>query len=441
MKYLLKSALMAVLMVGLSSASAMAQSKVITFDSSVLEGIPNAKAMGIVIPDSTIYTAEELKAMAADPFGYQKTTMKKGPKKAITLCWFNFWYTSRDAHGNPIRLSAKIAWKSTDIDHVILYCPYTHCANSECASEDISSKEDKVFNSGSLIVTPDGEGFGDTKDRTQMYLNHEVWAVQEVDCLAAAMEYLEEWKNKEDYPHLKDNWDTVIAGMSQGGGTALATLRYMEEHSQCDQFRVSFCNICCGPYDPALTLKTYFESWYRLTYPCVIPMVIKSYMESYPDVFKGYKEEDFYAESYLAIKSEIDAALAGKEMGADDINKIFFTKLSCTQYLQSNLLDYRPACFITEILRPEIIDSSSDLAKKLISCLERNNVLRDDWQPQHWVKVAYCKEDAVVPYDNTAKLFLRLKSDNYSSTSISTMGHVTACAEWIAVTTWANKSY
>ena len=219
-----------------------------------------------------------------------------------TLKKLKFTYSTTDEHGDAITLSALAQWPTDEtLTNVVLMCPYTHCSDAECAtqSEDLGNgMAEKTQTGNYLLVITDGEGFGWTKDRTQLYLNHEVWAKQEVDCLAAAMHLAQ---HTYELP-FSDNWTTVIAGTSQGGGTALATLRYMETTTDPitgqtfdELYNVDFANICCGPYNPVTTVKVYFQEWYRLTYPCVIPMVIKSMMLSYPDIMAGIKDYPRYS--------------------------------------------------------------------------------------------------------------------------------------------------
>ncbi len=355
-----------------------------------------------------------------------------------------FSYESTDELGRPILLSALMMWPhNTVIDNVVLYSPYTHCSDAECATNakglDSFEKLASTYSSNWLII-PDGEGFGMTKDRLQIYLNHEVWAKQMVDCLDAAMQLQIILKTEPTSINLnEDKWKLVLAGTSQGAGTAMATMRYMEEHKLADKYHLDFATVCCGPYNPALTMKTYFTEWYKLSYPCVIPMVIKSMIASYPQIMSGIREEDFYTDTYLGIKYTIDNLLAGKKTDADGINDVFVRNMAH---------DSNNAVYITEILRPDVLDLSSYAVTKLMECLERNNVL-SGWTPEHRMIVYYNKYDEVVPFSNSNELMaLHSNADkigfefNHSKIVKKVAGsfgkgvHEQSCGRWMFFSSW-----
>lgn len=365
-----------------------------------------------------------------------------------------FNYYSLDEKGEKIELSARMIWPRMNknyINDVVLLCPYTHCSDAECASVSegaTTGMEGKTMMNNYWLIIPDGEGFGASKDRTQLYLNHEVWARQEMDCLRAAWYLYDSLKVAgKPHPAIADEWGTVIAGTSQGAGTALATLRFMEtnwDKSDNDsirldnKFNVKFANICCGPYDPVVTVKTYFQEWHRLTYPCVIPMVLKSMILSYPEIMGGYKEEDFYTPEYLAIKPQIDAALASKKKTAGEVNDIIFAAFSHSK--TSPGLGGNGGAWITEFLRSDVIDLSSEQAQRLVRCLEKNNVLDGKWTPEHFIKYYCSTGDAVVPYANSEKLATFLKTGNYSCKT-GTDNHVAACGVWTLTNPLIVKEY
>lgn len=358
-----------------------------------------------------------------------------------------FSYESTDELGRPILLSALMMWPhNTVIDNVVLYSPYTHCSDAECATNDKGALEKLASSfSDNWLIIPDGEGFGMTKDRLQIYLNHEVWAKQMVDCLDAAMQLQIILKTEPTSINLnEDKWKLVLAGTSQGAGTAMATMRYMEEHKLADKYHLDFATVCCGPYNPALTMKTYFTEWYKLSYPCVIPMVIKSMIASYPQIMSGIREEDFYTDTYLAIKYTIDNLLAGKKTDADGINDVFVRNMAH---------DSNNAVYITEILRPDVLDLSSYAVTKLMECLDRNNVL-SGWTPEHRMTIYYNKYDEVVPFSNSNELMaLHSNADklgfefNHSKIVKKVAGslglgvHEQSCGRWMFFSSWEDYDF
>lgn len=388
-----------------------------------------------------------------------------------TYPYVDFGYQSVDEKIDTINLSAKMMWKpnsgsdTTIQQNVILYCPYTHFANYERATSDssvmLAQMEQKYFIwKPNWVIMTDGEGFGASVQHQQMYLNHWLWARQQVDALRAAWRYRTTIKNTEgkkagvDYPKLADDWKTVICGMSQGGGSALATLRIMET-TLCDPnyedsckegetlaeyYRVEMANVCVGPYDPEAVIKTYFNDWMSMDYPCVIPLTLKSYIASYPDVLGEFTDKDFFTDEYIQnAKDEVDAAIDSKKCSSGQVNAIFLKYFahrthSYTIYTNSHEV------FATEFARPDLIDFSSVASQKLLQCLEYNNVLRGGWKPKSWVKYYYTEKDDIVPFTCTQEMMNVLDPANSSGYNDTYWYHYGSCINWLA-TSWTEKSY
>lgn len=420
-----------------------------------------------------------------------------------------FNYHSKDENNNDIILSAFMTWPQlTTPNHAVLYCPYTHTANHECASESGFGSEDFFTIGDNWYIAPDGEGFGHSVNRTQIYLNHEVWALQEVDCLKAAWEARKEIANIIPF-NLEEDWSLVLAGTSQGGGTALATMRYLENvpsdkvpgMNLYKLYRLDFANVCCGPYDPYLTMMTYFAEG-SVSYPCVIPMVIQSMINSYSNsIMKGVKEEDFYCDYYNHgidengnyLKEEFNGVIIpvsprrmingalwvdddGKKIAPDELGKYNETELDDVNALFVKYLgkDNNGKVPINKILNEGVLNlakdpaNASDAAKKLMECLQKNSVFdgewsvhKGPWKPVRKIKFNYNPDDNVVPYKNSERLRdlygkYEIKGNDISRSPVYTSclvlnklpikklhtnPHVAACASWMATewTSWDDE--
>ena len=426
-------------------------------------------------------------------------TVSDSPSKTWKEVRFHYW--SIDERGQRIKLSAFMTWpkaqafgvfrrlferlpvqlpylSETKCEDVVLYCPYTHVSSTQCATEsnyetEFASNLEKLTTiMPNWIIIPDGEGFGLTAStHTQLYLNHEVWAEQEVDCLKAAWE-IRNLINKEspDKILLDDDWKLVLVGSSQGAGTALATMRYMENVSSNmstvkldEQFRLAFANVCCGPYDPALTLMTYLQNG-TICYPAIIPLTIQSMLNSFPKEMEGVTETDFYTANYLAIKTESGLSLAeavDKALCVDDrANK---TGKNTTDMAELNALmqtylekDEYGHVRLDEILNDGVLKlaydpkHASDIAKRLMNCLQRTSVFdgvwevdEGPWTPKHFIWYYYNRQDDVVPYENAQLLAQRCNQElakggdvtkliNYASLKASRSNeHIAGCGGWM----------
>lgn len=115
--------------------------------------------------------------------------------------YYTFNYPSVDAEGKPVVLSSLlVAWNPEEpnvtdsIESVHIYSHFTITADDECPTSDLNLKErilfmtlvkssygtesdeSQNFISRSIIIAPDYEGYGVTKDLAHPYLAHMVFS-------------------------------------------------------------------------------------------------------------------------------------------------------------------------------------------------------------------------------------------------------------------------
>ena len=307
---------------------------------------------------------------------------------------YKFYYKSKDLYGNDVTLSGRVAWgtywllkwRNADPDNIYLLEHYTITDNSECPSEN--GKTDMVMVTGdNLLVMPDYLGYGITKERLHPYLNHDIAVQNSIDALEAAVAV---WK-KYGSGEMEDDWRMYVLGASQGASNALAVHKYLDTHEDiANKWRFDYSYCCCGAYDPELTMNTYYE-WGKTAYVGAIPMTIKSMLASYPDIMKGFKEEDFYSEKYLKVKDQIDEALDKKKTNTTDLNHLI-KRLLCGNEDQIPTLE--------DMLSKAALDKNSDLCKAFFQCLKKNELLTG-WTPKHDIHLYATDKDEIVPYANT----------------------------------------
>ena len=162
-----------------------------------------------------------------------------------------------------------------------------------------------------IIIAPDYEGYGVTKDTPHPYLSQRVTAQQMLDAIKYGLElYQQVSKGNATLLPMKSNWRSFCMGYSQGGAVALATHREIEEQRLADElhFQGSLCGD--GPYDLITTMRYYLEddgTSYgvetshhkgKVTLPVVLPLILKGMFETYPDM-KAYKIEDFLSQQLI----------------------------------------------------------------------------------------------------------------------------------------------
>lgn len=340
---------------------------------------------------------------------------------------YTYYYRSTDQNGDDIILSGIVAWgqywlfgwHNLDPDNLYLFEHYTITKDAEAPSNN--GKMEMMVLGDNLLIMPDYIGYGRTKDKVHPYLNHELTAKNSIDALEAGIAV---WK-KYGSGEMEDDWKMYVLGCSQGGSSALAVHKYLETHSGlADKWRFDYSYCCAGAYNPALTMETYYK-WQKTAYVGAIPMTIKSMLVSYPNELSKWKEDDFYCEKYLKIKSKVDELLSKKEVDATELNNQI-----------KSLLDTESPV-LSDVLREDVLDMNSDIAKDFFACLQKND-LTTGWTPTHNIKIYASESDDIVPYENTTAL-KNAFGDKVSIFKSYLAGHVYTCAKWygtIALGNW-----
>lgn len=191
-------------------------------------------------------------------------------------------YRSVDQHGDSLTVSGRLMVPQDSTPKGIMLIPhYTIFSNDEAPSNS-PTHDAKVFREEYVILQPDYVGFGVTADRMHPYLYGELAARNTVDLYLAMLPVL-------DSMALGIPLDSVyILGYSQGGATALWTLKLIEEE-YADRIHVKRCFAGGGPYDVAATFDE--SSLYaQYAMPMIIPILLLGTSAAYdldldPDYF------------------------------------------------------------------------------------------------------------------------------------------------------------
>lgn len=217
-------------------------------------------------------------------------------------------YPSVGPNGETLMLSGKISVPTRRKPKgLILLTHYTIGGNSEAPSQ-YTSIEAKAFRNDYVLVMPDYIGYGATVDRFPPYLHGELTARNCVDMLFAARSTIDSLR-----PGVYTD-SIYIVGFSQGGATALWTLRLLEEQ-YADRVYVRGCLAGSGPYDVA---ATYDEAVAEQTVgmALTVPLLVMGTSEAYG---LQLRKEDFFTpmlsemfEPYIASKRYSVLTLFGR---------------------------------------------------------------------------------------------------------------------------------
>ena len=175
-------------------------------------------------------------------------------------------YPSVDQHGDSITLSGLVTIPTDQPAKGIILIPhYTILSNNEAPSIK-PTYEVSLFSEDYVLLVPDYIGYGVTSDRPHPYLAGEITAINGIDMVLAAQTML-------DTMDLHIPLDSIyIMGYSQGGFSALWTMRVIEE-AYADRIHVKGCFVGDGPYDVAVTYDATMAGK-RISMPALIPLMV-----------------------------------------------------------------------------------------------------------------------------------------------------------------------
>jgi len=265
----------------------------------------------------------------------------------------NIEYSTIAADGSKIRLTTLVAWPyysglpNPKPDHVILGCHCTVGSDAERPTNYTRLPFDKdvslmvghwasadmltqlfleALSGGSyepaecLVVMPDYEGFGNTKDRSHPYLNREAQARQ---CMDAALAGIDWYIENEKQP-LEKNWKMVSVGYSQGGAVSAGAYRYFLEHKKDYPSGLKYVGAVCGdgPYNPFATLKYYCDIDV-MDMPCAPAMMVKGLFDSDAEMIaSGNQLSDYLTEDF--INTGIFDGIASKNKTTNDLDEMVY---------------------------------------------------------------------------------------------------------------------
>lgn len=455
--------------------------------------VPNAKTGKIdtlrVQDGARIFTPEEYEQLSKEPKRLRAAVVPAEQWGAdngssnwdIITGWFTpaylytFKYPSVDADGNKIYLSGLMGVPSVpnaEINNLVIGCHETITSNYECPSEWHASAGAPLKSGNfmmlqycnskfsrqpcSLVIMPDYEGYGITKDRAHPYLYQELTARQVVDGVRSALAWYQQLVDADVVKPFEPGWTSVSIGYSQGGSVALATHKFIEKNGLSDELH--FAGSVCGdgPYDPVAHLRYYMKDngetydgnnrtshrKEKVSMPIVMPLILKGMCDSNPLMRQHYVDDylklDFlYTESIKFIE---DKAQDKKEnqYSTDRINKEYVEMMkkgktgTYTKRIHDSdqVVNYTAECTAADFQEVmEIYDKDKahgklnkmmtdtcykyfqrltantpvptepGLMEDLHRALESNNLTKG-WIPQHRIAFFHSTYDTVVPYEN-----------------------------------------
>lgn len=389
---------------------------------------------------------------------------------------YSYTYPSVDADGNAVRLSSLMAVPTRMVinsfakpSNLVIGCHVTITSNFECPTEynrsggtlswmtDVGmqifyARYDIIRQPCCLVILPDYEGYGATKDRAHPYLYQELTARQVTDAVRYGLAlYKANIDSGEKFAEFEEGWKSVCVGYSQGGSVSLATHRFIEENGLSSELH--FAGSVCGdgPYDPLEHLRYYMQdngTTYdggnktqhereTVSMPIVMPLILKGMCDRNP-FMRQHKVSDYLSDMFLNIGviNFINAKSQSKkekQYSTDNINDEFKNyrkhgknyyyhdddgKLQIGSYSPSQIQEmlYKEADsnvhgkmekMLTErafnYFRSLQQDAEVPAGRGVMEDLHRalaSNSLVSGWTPTHRIGFYHSTYDTVVPYAN-----------------------------------------
>lgn len=413
----------------------------------------------------------------------------EGRQERSSARLYYYTYPSVDADGNPVRLSAMmgvpmntvlddiadiatflgsyVPWGHSVVPYikarpsnVVIGCHVTITSNWEAPTSYeqtngifglnnfqtdtgmmlFYTRYDVLRQPCCLVILPDYEGYGATKDRPHPYLYQELTARQCVDATRYGLALYNQKVNSHQEEPLEDNWKTVSVGFSQGGSVSLATHKFIETNNLVDELH--FAGSVCGdgPYSPVDHLlyymtdngetydgdnKTYHEPG-RVSMPIVMPLILKGMLDTNP-YMRQYNINQFLTQNFLntGVIDFIEAKEkpeAKDQYSTNDVNKEFRKIKETGKHNGKDIIDkdklfpyddgknmhgdlqymltedcYNDFKRLAGLIQDE--EMQNDFMKDLVKALESNN-LTVGWTPQKRIGFYHTTYDTVVPYIN-----------------------------------------
>ncbi|BDD09942.1 hypothetical protein FUAX_23740 [Fulvitalea axinellae] len=239
-------------------------------------------------------------------------------------------------------------------------------SDGDAPSEESFSTYALAGSAGYIGITPDLIGFGTSKDENHPYYLYEPTAKASVDMLVAVKEMLQEMGKK----HTSE---MVIAGYSQGGYSALATLKWMEENEENHGFEILGVAAGAGGFDiKDVALGAIAQDDYpSMAY---LAFVTNSYVEN--NDWNRPRTDFFHSDYASGMTNMLDG-----RYGQGEVN----------DRLPDNVSDLFNPDFLTGL--------QNGNEAEFLQALEKNSVA--DWAPKAKVRLYHGTGDEIIPMANT----------------------------------------
>lgn len=324
-----------------------------------------------ISPIATLSVSQVQSKLSAYGWSYSNLTLNPVNSYAVT-------YNTTDSHGNATVASGAVyipQLNNCNFAPITVYEHGTEFQENNVPSTGAYSNQGAYYSTtGYIAVLPDYLGLG-SNPGYHLYHHAETEATATLDLIRAVREYLDTASNT-----VKDNRQLFITGYSQGGHSAMATHKYIQEHALQSEFNVVASAPLSGAY--ALNGAQYdliFDgdsSYYASPF---LPYILAGMQEVYGNLYTNLS--DVYDSPYDA---NIQDLLANG-------NSSFYQ-----WYIGIGGPNYYN--FMQDSVLNNMLADVNRNTHPINVALMNNNVY--DWSPNSPVRMLYCGSDSMVSPNN-----------------------------------------
>ncbi len=312
--------------------------------------------------------------------------------------YYKVTYNTVDVSGNPTVASGMIAVPISPLCDSIPIALYAHGAvllktDIPSSSNQESDLGKALASRGVVVAMPDYLGLGDSQFGYHPLQHAASEATACVDILRAAKEFV-----ADSLPFDFSN-EIFLTGYSQGGHSAMATAKYIQDNQLQTEFNIAGLIPMSGLYNIEGQTKTVLND-ITFGYPALVVYLIQSYEYVYGNI---------YSQPSDLLQSPYDTLIPPLLNGAyafDVVNPLLPGKAS--QYLTPSFV----SAFFADS-----ISKSTPVWQALLA----NNIY--DWTPAFPVNLLYCYADELVFQQNSLDAYDAMTLNGVTDLEIEDIGN------------------
>lgn len=390
----------------------------------------------------------------------------------------NIVYASKDADGQIIPLSARLIYPyctAKRLNLMTLYMDHHTTLFDDDTAPSFAFGNMPLcgmVGKGYYVVEPDLIGFGVSTDRTQMYIDNENNPRNAADCALAAVNYAKYSQSNtstEKPAYLSSSATMINAGGSQGGYTALAMEKYiendMDKTAAAKLPKISECRIYAAPSDPLMTIDK-FTKLDTLRMSVTLPMIVQGAVVAHPEMMvdeegNPYTVHDFFISDMKTRKWNFSEYGLNKTyniwqlMNSKKLNSSMFIWALCSTWGQLVETGYKNVTFgwmlAHRVMAKGTLNNDGteyslnydDQRIKALASVLKRYIITDNtqWVPRANIHIVAADDDRWVPYENTTEFINNMQTPmnnlGYSLTletlhdTLAMGGHGVTCYIWM----------